>query len=105
MRGVGPAEIVDADDDGDDGILRGYEAGIMGPVDMSPEAITTAVAAVVIIGFLWSLHRNVAGLHRDMSDLRECMARLEGQVQMLASQMQTVMQNVMVRDRERERTT
>lgn len=72
---------------------------------MRPETITTAVAAAVIIGFLWSLHRDAADLHRDMSDLRERMARLEGQVQMLASQMQTVMQAPMDRDRERERTT
>ena len=50
---------------------------------MSPETITTAVAAVVIIGFLWSLHRDVAGLHRDMADIRERLARLEGAVEVL----------------------
>lgn len=70
---------------------------------MRPETITTAVA--VIIGFSWSLHRDVADLHREKSDLRERMARIEDQVQMLASQMQTVMQTAMDRDRERERTT
>ena len=44
---------------------------------MSPEAITTAVAAVAIIAFLWNLHRDVA-------DLRERMSRLEGTVDLLA---------------------
>ena len=43
---------------------------------MSPETITTAVAAVIIIGFLWTLHRDVAGL-------RERMARLEGAMDIL----------------------
>ena len=38
---------------------------------MSPDTIATLVAAAVIIGFLWNLHRDVA-------DLRERMARLEG---------------------------
>ena len=45
---------------------------------MSPEAITTAVAAVAIIAFLWNLHRDVA-------DLRERMSRLEGTVDLLAN--------------------
>ena len=44
---------------------------------MSPEAITTAVAAVAIIAFLWNLHRDVA-------DLRERMSRLDGTVDLLA---------------------
>ena len=38
---------------------------------MSPELIAIIAAAVAIIGFLWNLHRDVA-------DLRERMARLEG---------------------------
>ena len=38
---------------------------------MSPDTIATLAAAAVIVGFLWSLHR-------DVSDLRERMARLEG---------------------------
>lgn len=38
---------------------------------MSPELIAIITAAVAIIGFLWNLHRDVA-------DLRERMARLEG---------------------------
>ena len=38
---------------------------------MSPELIAIITAAIAIIGFLWSLHRDVAGL-------RERMARLEG---------------------------
>ena len=44
---------------------------------MSPEAITTAVAAVAIIAFLWNLHRDVA-------DFRERMSRLDGTVDLLA---------------------
>lgn len=62
---------------------------------MSAETITTVVAAVVIIGFLWSLHR-------DVRSISERVARLEGQVNVLASQMQTVMQALI--DRERGRT-
>ena len=38
---------------------------------MSPELIVIITAAVAIIGFLWTLHRDVADLH-------ERMARLEG---------------------------
>ena len=38
---------------------------------MSADTIATLSGMVVIIGFLWSLHRDVAGL-------RERMARLEG---------------------------
>ena len=44
---------------------------------MSPEAVTTAVAAVAIIAFLRNLNRGVA-------DLRERMSRLEGTVDLLA---------------------
>ena len=55
---------------------------------MSPEAITTAVAAVAIIAFLWNLHRDVA-------DLRERMSRLEGTVDLLAR---------FLIDRERQKT-
>ena len=44
---------------------------------MSPDTIATLAAAAVIVGFLWSLHR-------DVSDLRERMARLEGTVDVLA---------------------
>ena len=55
---------------------------------MSPEAITTAVAAVAIIAFLWNLHRDVA-------DLREHMSRLEGTVDLIA--------RVLI-DREQKRT-
>ena len=44
---------------------------------MSPDTIATVAAAAVIVGFLWSLHRNV-------SDLRERMARLGGTVDVLA---------------------
>ena len=36
------------------------------------------VSVVAIIGFLWSLHREVGGLREEMGDLRECMGRMEG---------------------------
>ena len=38
---------------------------------MTPELIGTIAVGVAILGFLW-------GLHRDIADLRERMARLEG---------------------------
>lgn len=52
---------------------------------LSQETIATIVAGVVIAGFLWNLHRDVAslhrdmaGLHRDMAGLRDRVSRLEG---------------------------
>ena len=38
---------------------------------MSPELISILILGVALIGFLWNLHRDIA-------DLRERMARLEG---------------------------
>ena len=43
---------------------------------MSVDTIATLSGMVIIVGFLWSLHRDVA-------DLRERMARLEGRVDVL----------------------
>ena len=43
---------------------------------MSPDTIATLAAAAVIVGFLWRLHREV-------SELRERMARLESTVDLL----------------------
>ena len=45
---------------------------------MSPGLITIIAAAVMILGFPWNLHRDVAGVHCGMADFRERMARLEG---------------------------
>lgn len=48
----------------------------------SPELIAILALQVAVAGFLWSLHRDVRGLDRDLrrdvGDLRERMARLEG---------------------------
>ena len=37
---------------------------------------------ILILGFLWKfqrdVHRDISGVHRDIADLRERMARLEG---------------------------
>ena len=38
---------------------------------MTPELIGTIAVGIAMLGFLWSLHR-------DMTDLRERMARVEG---------------------------
>ena len=57
---------------------------------MSTETITTAVVGIAILGFLW-------GLHRDMRSLSVRVARLEGEIQVLASQMQTLMQALIER--------
>ena len=43
---------------------------------MSSDSIATLGAAAVIVAFLWNLHRDVAGL-------RERMARLEGNMEVL----------------------
>ena len=50
---------------------------------MNAETITTAIAAAAIIGFLWSLHRDMRAMDRRISDLGERMARLEGAVDLL----------------------
>ena len=44
---------------------------------MSPDTIATVAAAAVIVAFLWTLHRDIAGL-------RERIARLEGAVSVLS---------------------
>ena len=48
---------------------------------MSPDTIvigTGIVLAGLIVPTLRELRRDMAGIHRDIADLRECMARLEG---------------------------
>ena len=49
---------------------------------MSPELVAiigsaTALAAVILPG-QYAMRRDIAGVHRDVADLRERMARLEG---------------------------
>ena len=51
---------------------------------MSVDTIATLAAAAVIVGFLWSLHRDVA-------DIRERLARLEGAVGVLSGNVQTLL--------------
>jgi len=65
---------------------------------MSPDTIATLAAAAVIIGFLWTIHR-------DVGDLRERMARLEQRVAHLEGQVQTMMQIFLDRERSREPST
>ena len=50
---------------------------------MSAETITTAISAAAIIGFLWSLHRDMQSMDRRISHLGERMARLAGAVDLL----------------------
>ena len=53
---------------------------------MSPDTLTIVIAIVgtglvlagLIVPSLRELRRDVAGIHRDIGDLRELMARLEG---------------------------
>ena len=49
---------------------------------MSPELIavigTSVALAAVILSSLHAMRRDIAGVHRDVADLRERMARLEG---------------------------
>ena len=54
-------------------------------MDWSSETIATLSGIVVIIGFLWTLHRDVSGL-------RERMARLEGKMEVLTGNVQTLTQ-------------
>ena len=55
---------------------------------MSPELIAIigaamALAAVILPG-QYAMRRDIAGIHHDIADLRERMARLEGTVQVLS---------------------
>ena len=50
---------------------------------MSPDTIATLAAAAVIIGFLWSLHRDIRAVDRRVGDLAERIAKLEGAVEIL----------------------
>ena len=49
---------------------------------MSPEMITIIGAAIALAAAIlpgqYATRRDIAGLHRDIADLRERMARLEG---------------------------
>lgn len=54
--------------------------------------IATLAALVVIAGFLW-------GLHRDMAGLRERMARMEGKVEVMSGQLNMVMSTLIERER------
>ena len=55
---------------------------------MGPEQWVNIAVGVAVIGFLWNLHRDIAGLHKGITGLhdqfaglRERMARLEGLVE------------------------
>lgn len=45
---------------------------------MSIELLSAIGITVALFSFLWSIKRDIIGVHRDMGNLRECMARLEG---------------------------
>lgn len=52
------------------------------PSAMSADTLAIVSAAAVIAGFLWTLHRDMRAMDnrisKDIADLRERMARLEG---------------------------
>ncbi len=43
----------------------------------------TLAGAVAILGFLWSLHRDMRAMDRRIGDLAERIAKLEGSVEVL----------------------
>ena len=52
---------------------------------MNADQLINITVGIVVLGFLWNLHCDIAGLHRDITglhnqfaDLRVRMARLEG---------------------------
>ena len=45
---------------------------------MSPELIGILGVGITGAVFLWNIQRDVSGIHRDIADLRERMAKLEG---------------------------
>ena len=51
-------------------------------MNVSLELIAIVALWVTTMGFLWGLHRDVSNLRKevgkDIADLRECMARVEG---------------------------
>ena len=54
---------------------------------LSADTLTTLAAAAVIIGFLWTLHRDVAGLRERMSRLEGAFEGLRDAVNRLDSRM------------------
>ena len=61
---------------------------------MSPETLGYAnlVGLVAVLAFLW-------GLHRDISNVRERLARLEGMVEVLAKNVDTLTRYMVDRER------
>ena len=47
---------------------------------MTAGEIATMAVGIAIVGFLWSLHRDVRSLDRDIRTLSDRVARLEGAV-------------------------
>ena len=45
---------------------------------MTPEMIAILALGISILAFLWNIQRDIGTLHRDHTDLRERMSRLEG---------------------------
>ena len=52
-------------------------------MDLSSDTITMIALQLAVVGFLWSLHRDVRGLDKDLRDVSDRLAKLEGVVETL----------------------
>ena len=52
-------------------------------MDLSSDTIAMIALQLAVVGFLWSLHRDVRGLDKDLRDVSDRLAKLEGVVETL----------------------
>lgn len=52
-------------------------------MDLSSDTIAMIALQIAVVGFLWSLHRDVRGLDKDLRDVSDRLAKLEGVVETL----------------------
>lgn len=52
-------------------------------MELSSDTIAMIALQLAVVGFLWSLHRDVRGLDKDLRDVSDRLAKLEGVVETL----------------------
>ena len=52
-------------------------------MDLSSDTIAMIALQLAVVGFLWSLHRDVRGLDKDLRDVSDRLAKLEGVMETL----------------------
>ena len=52
-------------------------------MELSSDTIAMIALQLAVVGFLWSLHRDMRGLDKDLRDVSDRLAKLEGVVETL----------------------